>query len=164
MPPARDFPEFFSEDFTLILLFFLFFQVPVCLWHLFAGTVLCALMRNPLAGHSVLSTLSFLQFFLIFFLSKRANFQPSTPEWGRHCSFRAGLRRPDPQPCVLLQLVPSLRNPSDFTPEFFSDLTVYCFSPKDIFPATLLTIFLYQTTSRPFLTVSDRFPGAAATS
>ena len=65
----RFFPEFsFSENFTLILLFFLFFQLPVCLWHLLVGTVMCALIRHLLAGHSVLYSLSFLQFLLIFVL------------------------------------------------------------------------------------------------
>ena len=54
--------NFFSENFTMILLFFLFFQDPVCLCHLSAGTVLCARIRHPLAGQSVLYSLSFYNF------------------------------------------------------------------------------------------------------
>ena len=42
-------------------------------------------------------------------------------------------------PCFLLQLVPSLRYPTYFTPEFFSGVTVYCFSPQDTLLVTVLT-------------------------
>ena len=48
-----------------MLLFFLFFQLPVSPRHLSAGVVMCDLIRQPLAGHSVLYSLSLSQFLLI---------------------------------------------------------------------------------------------------
>ena len=87
-----------SENWPLILLSFLFLQLPVCLRHLFAGMVLCALIRHPLAGHSVLYSLSFLQFLLIFFCEREPMFSPPPLSGAGIYSFRTGLHRPVPQP------------------------------------------------------------------
>ena len=115
----RFFFEFFSQNFTLILLFFQFFRLSVCLWQLSAGTVLCALIKQSLAGHSVLYSLSFLQYLLIFSV-KEGQFSALQPCLGQAfaASGQAFIGQFD-SPCLLPQLVPSLRNPSDFTSEFF---------------------------------------------
>ena len=95
----RFFPEIFPENFTVILLFFLFIQLSVCLRHLSAGTVLCALIRHPLAGYSVLCSLRFLQLLLIFFSVKEGpHFSPPPVSRADICSFKAGLHRSVPKP------------------------------------------------------------------
>ena len=94
----RFFSDDLSQNWPLILLFFLFFQLPVCLRNLFAGMVLCALIRHPLAGHSVLYSLSFLQFLLIIFCKREQMFSPPPLSGAGNRSFRAGLHQPVPQP------------------------------------------------------------------
>ena len=126
MHSATDFFRIsFSKNLTLILLFYnFFFQHPLCLRHMSVETILCAVIRHPLAGHSVLYTLSFfLQFLLIFFYERGPMFSPLALSGARICSIMAGPHWPVPQPMrgalFLLQLVPSLRNPLDFISEFF---------------------------------------------
>ena len=64
----RFFLNFFPENLALVWLFVLFFQRPGYLRHLSAEMVLCVLIRHPLAGHSVLYSITFLQLLLIFVL------------------------------------------------------------------------------------------------
>ena len=93
----------------LILLFLLFFQLPVCLWHLSTGTVLCALIRQPSAAHSLLHSLSLLTAVTDFCFCERGQIFGLPPLTGALiCSFIGQIHSPCMAPCFLLQLVPSL--------------------------------------------------------
>ena len=86
-------------------------------------------IRHPLVGHSVLYSLNFLQLLLIFSCARGPIF--FLHPWVGH-AFAAATQACIGQfhsPCVApyfwLQLVPSLRNLSDFTPEFFFLMSLF---------------------------------------
>ena len=117
-------PEVCSETFTLTFLFPpYFFQLPVCLLQLGAGTVPCALIRHLLAEQSVLLLAQCFTIFTDCFSLKDSLFSALHPG-ADTCSIRAlafisKFHSPCVAPCLLLQPVPSLRSPSLFTSEVF---------------------------------------------